>query len=59
MKKKPKTPANERLRALPGVTDVLAHPVVAALLEAVPRPIVISAIQSGIDSARKELLAGS
>lgn len=55
MKKKP---SNEKLRALPAVQDVLRHPAVARWLDVVPRPMVIAAIQSGIDAARRSLVSG-
>ena len=53
-----KTPANESLRSLPAVQDVLREPAVARWLDAVPRPLVIAAIQETIDAVRRSLLAG-
>ena len=45
------------LRELPAIEEVLAHPAVAALGEAVPRPFLVDAAREAVDQARKRILA--
>ena len=44
------------LRELPAIEEVLAHPAVAALGEAVPRPFLVDAARKAVDQARKRIL---
>jgi L-seryl-tRNA(Ser) seleniumtransferase len=48
----------DRLRRLPAVSAVLAHPAIAALLEQLPRPVVTKAVQDAIAILRGRLLEG-
>ena len=49
---------NALLRTLPKTDDVLAHPVLAETLAAVPRALVVDAVRASVEDARARLLRG-
>lgn len=49
-------PCDNPFRALPSVEEVLGHPVVTSLAEAVPRPFLVDAARKAIGQARKRIL---
>ena len=44
------------LRALPAVEEVLQHPLAAPLLERYPRPQVVEAVRTALETARRQLV---
>lgn len=55
----PRQTLNEQLRKLPSVDEALAHPLMAAALDAYPRDIIVDTVRSEIDATRKAILAAS
>ncbi len=50
---------NSLLRSLPSIDELLARPSLKPLLAAQPRPRVVEALRSAVETARRRLLAGS
>lgn len=55
---KNENPIQNRLRAIPAVDAILNHPAMAPLLQSTPRPLVVEAVRSLLDSLRQRVRDG-